>query len=398
MNHQKAIEESAKYLMNFTTRYPMALVRGDGVKVWDADGKEYLDFTSGISVVSLGHSHPKVVGAIREQAATLVHVSNYFHIPQQIELAKLLTRHSFAARVYFGNSGAEAIEAAIKLARRYGSETSSSDRYEIITMRGGFHGRTFGALSATAQEKYQYGFGPMLPGFKYVPYDDLGAVERALDSRTAAVLVEPIQGEGGVRVPHEGYLAGLRKLCDATETLLIFDEIQTGMGRTGKLWAYEHWGVEPDLMTVAKALANGLPISAVLVREKIARAFTPGSHGTTFGGNPLVTAVGLVTLGTMLEMKLPERAAAMGAYAKDRLEGLNTRYPVISEVRGRGLLIGVELTCPAAPIINNCREAGLLLLTAGENVVRFAPPLVVDEAAIDRALSLFENALNALRT
>ncbi|HLC41813.1 MAG TPA: aspartate aminotransferase family protein [Methylomirabilota bacterium] len=393
MNNQQAIEWSSKFLMDFTTRYPITLVRGEGVKVWDIDGKEYLDFTSGISVVSLGHSHPKVVGAIREQAATLAHVSNYFHIPQQIELAKLLVEHSFAERVYFGNSGAEAVEAAIKLARRYASENWASDRYEIITMRGGFHGRTLGALSATAQEKYQLGFGPMLPGFKYVPYNNLSAVEHATDARTAAILVEPIQGEGGIKVPDHDYLAGLRKLCDATGTLLIFDEVQTGVGRTGMLWAYQHWGVEPDLMTVAKALANGFPISAVLAKEKVAAAFTPGSHGTTFGGNPLATAVGCVTLGTMLEMKLPERAARTGTYLKDKLEGLKTTSSFVKEVRGKGLLIGVECKGPVANLIAQCREAGLLLLTAGENVARFAPPLIVEEPTIDRAVGIFETAL-----
>jgi len=398
MDNQQAIEWSSKVLMNFTTRYPIALVRGEGVKVWDSDGKEYLDFTSGISVVSLGHSHPKVVGTIREQAATLVHVSNYFHIPQQIELAKLLTEHSFADRVYFGNSGAEAIEAAIKLARRYAGENWSSDRYEIITMRGGFHGRTLGALSATAQEKYQQGFGPMLRGFKYVPYNNLPAVERAIDSRTAAVLVEPIQGEGGIYVPDHDYLAGLRKLCDAAGTLLILDEVQTGMGRTGALWAYQHWGVEPDLMTVAKALANGFPISAVLAKEKVAAAFTPASHGTTFGGNPLATAVGCATLGTMLEMKLPEQAARMGSYLKDALERLKTNTSLVKEVRGKGLLIGVECRGPVANLITRCREAGLLLLTAGENVARFAPPLIVDEPTIDRAVGLFEAALASAAT
>src|SRR3990172_7241758 len=390
MDNQKAIEDSSKFLMNFTTRYPITLVRGEGVKVWDINGKEYLDFTSGISVVSLGHSHRKVVGAIREQAATLVHVSNYFHVPQQIELAKLLVEHSFADRVYFGNSGAEAIEAAIKLARKYANENWSIDRYEIISMRGGFHGRTLGALPATAQEKYQQGFGPMLPGFKYVPYNNLVAVERAIDSRTAAILVEPIQGEGGIIVPDHDYLAGLRKLCDATGTLLIFDEVQTGMGRTGTLWAYQHWGVEPDLMTVAKALANGFPISATLAKEKVAAAFTPGSHGTTFGGNPLATAVGCVTLGTMLEMKLPERAARMGSYLKGKLERLKTTPSLVKEVRGKGLLIGVECASPVANLITQCRDAGLLLLTAGENVARFTPPLIVDEPTIDRAVGTFE--------
>jgi predicted acetylornithine/succinylornithine family transaminase len=379
--------------MTFTNRYPVCLVRGEGVRVWDSDGKEYLDFTGGISVLALGHCHPKVVGTIREQAATLIHVSNYFHIPQQIHLAKLLCDHSFADRVYFSNSGAEANETAIKLARKYTKERWSSDRAEIITMRGGFHGRTLATVTATAQEKYHHGFEPLVPGFKYVPYNDLQAAERAIDNRTAAVLVEPLQGEGGVIVPDSGYLPGLRKLCDETGTLLILDEIQTGMGRTGKLWAHEHSGVTPDIMTLAKALANGIPIGATLATDAVASAFTPGSHGTTFGGNPFATAVGLTVLQTMIDEKVPERAAAIGSRLMQRLERLKGRYPVIKEVRGKGLLIGLELAKPVGPAVSACREAGLLVLTAGDNVLRLAPPLIVDDLAVDQAMEILERGL-----
>lgn len=398
METKTLLEWSDKHLMTFTTRYPICLVRGEGIRVWDSDGKEYLDFTSGISVVALGHCHPRVVGTIREQAATLIHVSNYFHIPQQIQLAKLLCDHSFADRVYFSNSGAEANETAIKLARKYAKERLSSDRVEIITMRGGFHGRTLAAVTATAQEKYHHGFEPLAPGFKYVPYNDLRAVERAIDNRTAAVLVEPIQGEGGIIVPDAGYLAGLRKLCDDSEALLILDEIQTGMGRTGTLWAHEHSGVTPDIMTVAKALANGIPIGATLATEAVARAFTPGTHGSTFGGNPFATAVGLTVLQTMIEEKIPERAAQTGGRLLRRLAQLRAALPLIREVRGKGLLIGLDLAKPAGPVVSACREAGLLVLTAGDNVLRLVPPLNVEDVAVDRAVEIIERVLGREET
>src|SRR5262245_51882694 len=333
--------------MAFTKRAPIALVRGEGMRVWDSDGREYLDFTGGIAVTALGHSHPRVVGTIREQATTLLHVSNLFHIPQQTHLAKLLCDHSFADRVFFSNSGAEANEAAIKLARKWAKEHGASDRGDIITMRGGFHGRTLATVTATAQEKYHHGFEPLPGGFKYVPYNDLRALERAIDSRTAAVLVEPVQGEGGVNIPEDGYLPGVRKLCDEAGILLILDEIQTGMGRTGKLWGYEDAGVTPDIMTLAKALANGVPIGATLATEDVARVFTPGTHGTTFGGNPFATAVGLTVLTTLLEERLPDRAARMGRLLDERLAAVRSRHAAaVLEVRGRGLLVGVDLRPP----------------------------------------------------
>ena len=281
------LEWSNKYLFQNYGRAPLCLVRGEGARVWDTDGKEYLDFVGGIAVDALGHSHPKIVGAIREQATALLQVSNLYQIPSQIHLAKLLVDHSFGDRAFFCNSGTEANEAAIKLARKYAKETRATDVVDIITMRGAFHGRTLGALSATPNEKYQHGFEPLVPGFKYVPFGDVKAVERAIDNRTAAILVEPIQGEGGVNVAPDGYLAVLRRLCDETGALLMFDEIQTGMGRTGRLWGYQHWGVEPDVMTLAKALASGIPIGAMVAREACARVMVAGSHGTTFGGNPV---------------------------------------------------------------------------------------------------------------
>ncbi len=397
MDTRQLMEWSDKYLMAFTKRYPVALVRGDGMRVWDSDGKEYLDFTGGIAVTALGHNHSRVVGTIREQAVSLLHVSNYFHIPQQIHLAKLLCDHSFADRVFFSNSGAEANETAIKLARKWAKEHGASDRGDIITMRGGFHGRTLATVTATAQEKYHHGFEPLPAGFKYVPYNDLRAVERAIDSHTAAVMLEPVQGEGGVIIPDDGYLPGLRKLCDEAGVLLVLDEIQTGMGRTGALWCYEHAGITPDIMTVAKALANGVPIGATLATEDVARAFTPGSHGSTFGGNPLATAVGLTVLTTLLEERLPERAARMGRLLRERLVAVQSRHPRrVREVRGKGLLLGVDLVPPVGEAVTACRERGLLVLTAGDNTLRLAPPLIVDETTAEQATGIIDRALGSL--
>jgi predicted acetylornithine/succinylornithine family transaminase len=387
------LEWSNRYLMANYARVPLCLVRGEGVRVWDTDGKEYLDFVGGIAVDALGHCHPKIVGAIREQATTLLQVSNLYQIPSQIHLAKLLCDHSFADRVFFCNSGTEANEAAIKLARKYAKDTFSTDRVDIITMRGAFHGRTMGALSATPTEKYQHGFEPLLPGFKYVPFGDLRAAERAVDNRTAAILVEPIQGEGGVNVAPDGYLAGLRRLCDESGALLMFDEIQTGMGRTGQLWAYEHWGVAPDVMTLAKALASGIPIGAMLAKEHCARALAAGTHGTTFGGNPFATTVGVATVTTMLEDKLPEHAGRVGGHLFERLRAVAQRTPAIKVVRGKGLLVGMELDRPAGPVVTACREQGLLVLTAGDTVLRMTPPLVVQQADVDRAVDIVAGIL-----
>jgi acetylornithine/N-succinyldiaminopimelate aminotransferase len=387
------LEWANRYLMQNYARAPLCLVRGEGVRLWDTDGKEYLDFVGGIAVDALGHSHPKIVGAIREQATTLLHVSNLYQIPSQIHLAKLLCEHSFADRAFFCNSGAEANEAAIKLARKYAKEVFASDRVDIVTMRGAFHGRTMGALSATPTEKYQHGFEPLVPGFKYVPFGDLRAAEQAIDNRTAAVLVEPIQGEGGVNVAPDGYLAGLRRLCDATGALLMFDEVQTGMGRTGRLWAYQHWGVEPDVMTLAKALASGIPIGSMLAKEHCAKVMMAGTHGTTFGGNPFATTVGVATFTTMLEDKLPEHAGRIGGYLLDRLREAAQRVPAIKTIRGKGLLVGLDLDRPAGGVVSGCRDQGLLVLTAGDTILRLTPPLVVEEPDVDRAVEIIARVL-----
>jgi len=395
MDTKTLMEWSAKYHTPNYGRTPLVLVRGEGTRVWDSDGKEYLDFTTGIAVTGLGHCHPVITGAIREAAATLLHVSNIFHNAPQVHLAKLLVEHSFADRVFFCNSGAEANEAALKVVRKYAKERLSTDRYEVIATNNSFHGRTLATVSATGQPKYHHGFEPLMPGFKHVPYNDLKAMERALDSRTAAILVEPIQGEGGVNIPDDGYLPGLRKLCDESGALLVFDEVQTGVGRTGKLWAYEHSGVEPDVMTLAKALANGIPIGAMLCREEVAAALTAGSHGSTFAGSAFVTSVALATLTTVIGDKLPQRAAERGRELMDGVRALQRTQPAIKEVRGRGLLIGIELTKPAGPVMDACREAGLLVLTAGEKVVRLAPPLIVESGECKRALDILGAAFGA---
>src|SRR5574337_1052666 len=372
--------QAARYLANTYARFPVVLVKGTGVRVWDAEGKAYLDFAAGIAVNVLGHCHPKVVEAIRAQAETLLHVSNLYYIAPQIRLGRALCEHSFGGKVFFCNSGAEANEAAIKLARRYAKARWSSDRYEIVCMRDSFHGRTMATVTATGQAKYSQGFEPLLPGFKHIPFNDLSAVERAIDSRTCAVLVEPIQGEGGVWVPDDDYLPGLRRLCTERDVLLILDEVQTGMGRTGRLFAYEHSGIEPDIMTLAKGLGGGLPIGAMIAKETVAAAFVPGSHASTFGGNPFVTTVAMAVLTEILDARLAEHAAKIGAYFLERLQQLAARCAVVKEARGRGLMLALELTIPARPIVERCLERGLLILVAGDQVLRFVPPLIISEA------------------
>ena len=395
MTTQELIAASTKYLANTYARFPIILVRGKGIHLWDSDGKEYLDFVGGIAVDALGHCHPRMVEAIRAQAETLIHVSNLYHIEPQIRLAQLLCEHSFADRAFFCNSGAEANEAAIKLARKYAKDHWSTDRVEIITMQHAFHGRTLATVTATGNPKYTHGFEPLMPGFKQVPYNDLRAVERAIDSRTCAILVEPVQGEGGVNVPRDDYLPGLRRLADEAGVLLILDEVQTGMGRTGKLFAYEHWGVEPDILTLAKALAGGVPMGAMLAREAVAASFVPGTHASTFGGTPFVSAIALAVVRTMLEEDIPGHAARVGKYFLDRLNALKGANPAVKTVRGLGLILGMEVTVPARAIVAACMERGLLVLTAGDNVVRFVPPLVVTEAEVDRAVEIVGAALKA---
>lgn len=371
-------------------RYPIVPVRGEGCRLWDADGKEYLDFLGGVAVNNLGHCHPKVVAALQAQAAELIHCSNYYQIPQQIELAELLCSHSFADKAFFCNSGAEANEAAIKLARKYSRDKYGPERYEIITAAESFHGRTMATVSATGQEKVQRFFDPLLHGFTHVPFNDAAALEAAVTPNTCAVMLEPIQGEGGVNVPSHGYFQEVRRICDQHGLILIFDEVQVGMGRTGKLFAYEHFDIAPDVMTLAKALAGGAPIGAMLAKDEFAAAFTPGTHGSTFGGNPLVCAAAIATVRTIQEDGLLNRAEEIGEYMVGELETLGRKYPFFSEVRGIGLMIGMSLTIPGADIVKKGHERGVLLNVTHDTVLRFVPALIVSRQEIDQMIAILD--------
>jgi acetylornithine/N-succinyldiaminopimelate aminotransferase len=382
-----------KYLFPTYKRPPFALVKGQGCRVWDESGKEYLDFVGGIAVCALGHSSPIVTRALEEQSRTLVHVSNLYYTRPQAELARLLVENSFADRVFFCNSGAEANEAAIKIARRYTKEKFGPGKHTIVCMQGSFHGRTMATLSATGQSKVQIGYDPLLEGFKFVPFNDLETLRNAVDATVCAVMLEPIQGEGGIVVPHPEYLKGVKEICREKGALLIFDEIQTGMGRTGRLFAYEHFGVSPDIMSLAKALGNGLPIGAMLSTEALSSAFGPGSHATTFGGTPLVTAVSRAVLSSLLNDGWLEHCRAMGAYFMARLEELKKRHACIKEVRGLGLIIGVELDRPGAPVLEACVQRGFLINCAQEKVLRFVPPLVVTKKEIDQLIEALDTVL-----
>ncbi len=390
------IREGDAVLMGNYARLPLVFTSGRGATVTDADGKSYLDFTAGIAVNALGHADAGLVRAISDQAGRLIHVSNLYYNTPQICLARWLTAHSFADRVFFCNSGAEANEAAIKLARKFAKERRRADCFEIITADGSFHGRTMATVTATAQEKYHKGFEPLLPGFRYVPYDDISALSAAITPKTAAVLLEPIQGEGGVRLPKPGYLAQVRKLCDRSGALLILDEVQTGMGRTGRLFAYEHAGVAPDILTLAKGLGGGVPIGAMLATEAVAQRFTPGSHASTFGGNPLATSAALAVTRRMTAPFL-SRVCKRGVALLSGLSDLQKKTGLIESVRGAGLMAAAELS-PAAPtaleIIQRAAEKGLLLNRTSERTLRFVPPLIVTMSEITTMLAILETVLS----
>src|SRR4030042_429935 len=387
MDSQTLMMLSEKYIANTYARYPILLVKGKGTRVWDLDGKEYLDFVSGLAVCNVGHCHPKVVKTIQDQAEKLIHVSNFYYIEPQIQLASLLCKNSFADKVFFCNSGAEANEGALKLARKYAKEKMGKDRYEIITMERSFHGRTLATLTATAQEKFHKGYEPLMPGFKYVPFDDIGAVRNAIDQKTCAVMLEPIQGEGGVNCPSEGYLKALREICDEKGLLLIFDEVQVGMGRTGKLFAYEHDGVEPDILTLAKSLAGGVPIGALLIKKGIAESFNPGDHASTFGGNPLATAAGVAALTAILEEGMLQNCQKMGDYFLSQLEEGKGKFSFVKEVRGKGLILGMELKIDGSSIVKEMLRKKILINCTMGNVLRFLPPLIVTQEEIDRVVT-----------
>lgn len=384
MTADEIFEESKEYIMNTYKRTPLFVVKGRGNRIYDHEGKEYLDFVSGLAVNNLGHCNPRVTVAFQKQAQRLVHTSNLFYTEPQVKLAKLLVENSFADKVFFCNSGAEANEAAIKLVRKYFKEKGSY-RYEIITAYNSFHGRTLATITATGQERFQKGFEPLLPGFFYVPYNDPDAVEKAITEKTAAVMVEPVQGEGGVHVPDDDYLKRLRKICDASGILLVLDEVQTGVGRTGRLFAYQHSGIEPDIMTLAKGLGNGLPIGAMLAKDEIAQAFTPGSHASTFGGTPLVCSAAVEVLKILTEDEIIlENCRRMGRYLWEELSDLKGKYPrTIKDVRGKGLLSGMELHIKGEEIVQECLKKGVVINCTMERVLRFLPPLDVNQMDID---------------
>lgn len=375
---------------------PISLVRGQGCRVEDADGKRYLDLMGGIATTVLGHCHPALVRALKEQTGRIWHVSNLYHSEPQIALAERLVRHSFADRVFFCNSGAEANEAALKLARRWHRDRDD-DRFEIVAFEGSFHGRTLFTLSATGTPDYWKGFEPLVPGIHHAPYGDLEATEKLLSPQTAAILVEPLLGEGGVRLAPDGFLRGLRELADRNGCLLVFDEVQTGMGRTGTLFAHEQHGAIPDIMTLAKALGGGIPIGATCATEKVAGALTPGTHGSTFGGNPLAAACASAVLDVLIEEGVLEHGRRMGQYLGDALDKLARRLGSkrVRETRGVGLLRALELTSPAAPVVERCREGGVLVITAGETVLRLAPPLVIEQSELQEGVDVIEKAIAA---
>lgn len=375
--------QADKYMFQTYGRFPVTMVKGEGCRLWDEKGKEYIDFVGGIAVCALGHSSPLITEVLAEQSKKLVHVSNLYYTIPQVNLARLLVENSFADRAFFCNSGAEANEAAIKLARRYSNEKYGLGRNTIITMKGSFHGRTMATLSATGQDKIKKGFNPLLDGFVFVPFNDIGSIEQEIDDSVCAVMLEPIQGEGGVVCPEPGFLKAVRALCDRKNVLLIFDEVQVGMGRTGKLFAYENFDVTPDIMTLAKALGNGLPIGAMLSREKLAGAFGPGSHATTFGGTPLVTAVAEAVVKTLLEGGLMKQCYETGIYFREKLNKIKKEYDFVKEVRGYGLIVGMELSRPGAEIVTACMEKGFLINCAQNNVLRFIPPLTISKEEVD---------------
>ena len=385
-------KECGKHIFMTYNRFPVAFVKGAGCRLWDDAGKEYLDFLAGIAVCNLGHSHPEVASAISLNAQKLIHVSNLFYTYPQVDLAAELTRLSFADKVFFSNSGAEANEAAIKLARKYSWDTFGPGRSHIISMKGSFHGRTMATLSATGQSKVHQGFEPLMEGFSFVDFNSVSAVEAAITGATCAVMVEPVQGEGGLNFPAPGYLRGLKALCKDRGLLLIFDEVQSGMGRTGSLFAYEQEDVAPDIMTLAKGLANGLPMGAMLATDEVAPAFGLGSHASTFGGGTRRLAA-LVVVRTISEPDFLRKVVETGVYFVSRLEELKERYPFVKEVRGRGLMIGMELSVPGAKFVDECLQRGAIINCTHETVLRFVPPLIAGRSEVDEMIGILDGVL-----
>jgi acetylornithine/N-succinyldiaminopimelate aminotransferase len=395
LSSEQIIALAKKYLIGNYTRYPVCLVRGENSWVWDSEGNRYLDFFPGWGCGLLGHCPPRVVQAVQEQVAALIHVPNTWYTEPQALLAQALSERSdFGCVSFFCNSGTEANEAAIKLARLNGKPKG---RYKIITFTGGFHGRTMGSLTATAQPKYHAGVEPMLPGFNYAPFGDLAAVERAIDGETCAVMIEPIQGEGGVNLPPGGFLEGLRELCDKHGLLLIFDEVQTGMGRTGKWYAHQHWSVFPDIVTLAKALAGGVAMGGLIAKPEVGEKFKPGTHAATFGGNPLAARAALATIETIEQENLLARAIQIGEKYRARFFAMKEKCPLISEVRVKGAMIGVELVTDGAAVVQGCLERGLLINCTHQTVLRLLPALTISDEQIDDGCDILFDALMTLK-
>jgi acetylornithine/N-succinyldiaminopimelate aminotransferase len=391
MNTEDIKKAEEKYFINTFTRQPLVLEKGHGTVVYDIEGNKYLDFFAGIAVNNVGHTHPKVVNAIKKQSEKLIHISNIYYNEPSIELAENLVRLSKLDKVFFANSGAEANEGAIKLALKYTGKT------EIIAANNSFHGRTIATLTATGQEAYKKDFTATLPkGFKHVPFGDIEAIKNEITDNTAAILIEPIQGEGGVNIAPRGFFEELSKLCKENNILLILDEIQTGFGRCGTMFAHELFGIKPDIMTVAKALGGGVPIGAILATKEVATGFNPGDHGTTFGGGPLICAAANGTLEAIIEESLVENSKKMGDYFKNKLLNLKDKYDLIREVRGCGLMIGMELTQPGSEIVNDLREEGFLINCTAGNVLRFLPPLIICEEEIDQLIDVLDEEFSKL--
>jgi predicted acetylornithine/succinylornithine family transaminase len=386
VDQQEMVQEGLQHLLHVYNRFPIVLQQGTGTHVIDQNQVQYLDFLSGIAVNALGMAYPQIVQAIITEAQKISHVSNFFYTETNIRLAKRLCDISFAKKVFFCNSGAEAIESAMKISRKYFAR-QEKEQYEIISFHQSFHGRTLGALSVTGQTKYQKGFEPLLPGIRFAHLNDLNSVKAVLTPKTAAVLIEPIQGEGGVFPCEEKFLKELRKLTQENNILLILDEIQTGLGRTGKMWAYEHYKITPDILTSAKALGGGLPMGALLVTDQVAEAFHPGDHATTFGGNPIVSAASLAMLEIISAPQFLDNVTQQGDYLKEKLLHLRSKFPEkIVEIRGQGLMWGIEVTVSARDLVQGCLQKGLLISSAGDNVIRLLPPLIVTKSEIDLAI------------
>ena len=389
MTTQETIDQFGKYVIANYGRLPKVIVKGQGCYLYDADGKEILDMFPGWAVSGIGHCHPKVVEAVRKQVGELIHIDNTFYSEPQGQLAQMLSERAFGGKSFFCNSGAEANEGALKLARLH----TEKGKYKFITAQGSFHGRTFATVTATAQPKYHEGFLPMLPGFSYVPFNDVNALKAAFDDEVAAVMIEPIQGEGGINEATSDYLEAIRDLCDENGALMILDEVQTGVGRTGKWFAYQHYDVEPDIMTLAKALGGGMAIGAMMAKDNVAASLVPGKHASTFGGNSVACAAGVAVIEAIEEGGLMQKAADIGQYTQDKLLLLSEKYPIIQSVRGKGLMIGVQLNSPGGDIVNMCLERGLRVNCTQNTVLRLMPPMIAEKEHIDKAIDILQSVL-----